>query len=257
VHTKLTGIGLIFIGLVLSILWCPVAGASGEITEINITPDCRRIAVRADGNIGRHSLCALESPNRLVLDIEGNGVSKEPTISGTIAAGVEVRAVRRGSGARVVMNFGNRPIPEHRIKSVGNYLLLFLEGWGTAAGTSSLTPPEPRTVSRPKQDPILSSSPDLQIKSAEVNNGLIVLKVANRTHPERVFKIELGVDFDQLGFNTASIHNLSTFQKNAASAPKPAWSQRQPAEQKAGPRKGLNSPRENVTPALADAEQSE
>ena len=198
-----------FIGLLLgSISCCSEARASGEITEINVTPDCKRISVRADGQIGRHTVFALENPNRLVLDIEDTGVSRESAISGTIAAGLEIRAARKGSGARVVMNFGNRPVPEHRVRTVGNYLLLFMEGWAVPAGASSRTPaykeksPEPQ----PRQEPVLSSSSDLQIKSAEVANGLIVLKVANRAYPERIFKIELGVDFDQLGFSAASIH---------------------------------------------------
>ncbi|MBI5252688.1 MAG: hypothetical protein HY912_24600 [Desulfomonile tiedjei] len=257
-HTKRFSIALVFVGLLLgSISWGSTAGASGEITEINVTPDCKRISVRADGQIGRHSLAVLAHPNRLVLDVEGNGLSKEPTISGTIAAGVEVRAVRKGSGARVVMNFGNRPVPEHRIRTVGNYLLLFLEGWGTPAGASNWTPPETPAVSKPKQDPVLTSSADLQIKSADVTNGLIVLKVANRSHPERIFKIELGVDFDQLGFNTASIHPLSSFPKNSTSTPNPSWSPRQPAEQKAGPRKAQNSPEEDMKSAATAIDRSE
>lgn len=248
----------LFIGLMLaSIIWCSAASASGEITEINVTPDCKRISVKADGEIGRHSLTALANPNRLVLDIEGNGVSKDPTISGTIAAGVEVRAVRRGSGARVVMNFGNRPVPEHRIRTVGNYLLLFLEGWGKAAGASNWSPPEPAAFPRPKQDPVLSSSADLQIKSAEVSNGLIVLKVANSAHPERIFRIELGVDFNQLGFNTASIHSLASFPKNSPSDRQAKSSQRQAVEQKSGPRKSFDQGEENIGPANTPVEQDE
>lgn len=235
----------IFIGLLLgSISWCSEAGASGEITEISVTPDSKRISVRADGQIGRHSVFALENPNRLVLDIEDNGVSRETAISGTIAAGLEIRAARKGSGSRVVLNFGNRPVPEHRVRTVGNYLLLFMEGWGVPAGASFRTPthrersPEPQ----PRQEPILSSSPDLQIKSAEVANGLIVLKVANRAHPDRIFKIELGVDFDQLGFSAASIHPLAAFSKNSVSVPRSATTQPQPQDNKSGPRKALNAP---------------
>ncbi len=234
-----------FIGLLLgSISWCSEAGASGEITEINVTPDSKRISVRADGQIGRHAVFALENPNRLVLDIEDTGVSRETTISGTIASGLEIRTARKGSGSRVVMNFGNRPVPEHRIRTVGNYLLLFMEGWGVPAGASSRTPaykersPEPQ----PRQEPVLSSSPDLQIKSAEVTNGLIVLKVANRAYPERIFKIELGVDFDQLGFSAASIHSLAAFSKNPVNTPRSATTPSQPQDNKSGPRKAINAP---------------
>jgi hypothetical protein len=239
-----------FIGLLLgSISCCSEARASGAITEINVTPDCKRISVRADGQIGRHAVFALENPNRLVLDIEDTGVSRESAISGTIAAGLEIRAARKGSGARVVMNFGNRPVPEHRVRTVGNYLLLFMEGWAVPAGASSRTPaykeksPEPQ----PRQEPVLSSSPDLQIKSAEVANGLIVLKVANRAYPERIFKIELGVDFDQLGFSAASIHPLAAFSKNSVNVPRSATTPSQPQDNKSGPRKALNRPDQDAS----------
>jgi hypothetical protein len=250
-HTKnRTWMIPVFIGLLLgSISWCSEARASGEITEINVTPDCKRISVRADDQIGRHAVFALEKPNRLVLDIEDTTVSRESAISGTIAAGLEIRAARKGSGARVVMNFGNRPVPEHRVRTVGNYLLLFLEGWGVPAGASYRTHQENSPEPLPRQEPILSSSPDLQIKSAEVANGLIVLKVANRAYPERIFKIELGVDFDQLGFSAASIHPLAAFSKNSVSVPRSAATPPQPQEPKSGPRKALNSPDEDASSA--------
>ena len=37
-------------------------------------------------------------------------------------------------------------------------------------------------------------------------NGLIVLKVAKRTEPQRVYRVELGVDFQHLGFNGANVY---------------------------------------------------
>jgi hypothetical protein len=246
VNTRMAWIVVVSIGIsVLLVSWCSNVAAYGEITEINVTPDCKRVAVRADGQIGSHSISTMTNPNRLVLDIDGNGISNDPTISGTIAAGVEVRAIRKGSGARIVMNFGHRPIPEHRIRTVGNHLLLFLEGWGVAAGASSSIPHDTIKVSKPYQAAVLSSSADIQIKSAEVANGNIVLKVVDRTNMERTYRIELGVDFSRLGFNTASIKPLSSYASPPAKSVKTALNQRQPSETKPGPRKGINSAEED------------
>jgi hypothetical protein len=49
----------------------------------------------------------------------------------------------------------------------------------------------------------------LFIKSAEVIEGLIVLEVADRKEPHSAYRIKLGVDLAQQGFNTAHIRRIS------------------------------------------------
>lgn len=224
--------------LMFSLVFTLDACAYGEIVDVTITPDGKRVSIRTEGRVGRYSAHTLQNPTRLVLDFEDTGLSKEPAISGTLASGIDIRTARKGTSARVVMNLGNRPLPDHRITTVGNHLLVFLNNWSSPAGTAHQAA---GTVQQAKEQPqapvvqeetVLSGSKDLQIKSAEVINGQIVLKVMHRADQSRIYKIELGVDFDQLGFNTASIHPLSSFPREAG-AQKPAQKNSRPG----GPRK--------------------
>lgn len=217
--------------VVFSFVFTLNAFAYGEIADITITPDGKRISIRIEGQIGKYSAHTLQNPARLVLDVEDTGLSKEPAISGTMASGIDIRTARKGSAARVVLNLGNRPLPDHRVTAVGNHLLVFLNNWSNPAGTAQQT--KVQAPAQELQEPIvLSGSKDLQIKSAEVINGQIILKVVHRADQSRIYKIELGVDFDQLGFNTASIHPLSSLPRDTA-VQKPAQKNSQPG----GPRK--------------------
>ena len=50
----------------------------------------------------------------------------------------------------------------------------------------------------------------------EVVDGVIVLQVANRTKPTGNYRIELGINFDQLGFSVANVQSIDEFRKPTA-----------------------------------------
>ncbi|MBI4961809.1 MAG: AMIN domain-containing protein [Desulfomonile tiedjei] len=204
-----------------------VSGASyamptGKITEVSVSPDLKRVTIKSDGIIGPHTVSTASNPSRLIIDVEGASVATPPPAHAVSkASGLAVKAVKNQSGARVVMDFGASPLPVHKIRRLGNYLLVFLQEWEpTPAASGRITPdkvpvaePTPAVVRRRIEKPLVSStsnlpiksSSDLSIKSAEVSDGLIILTLANRERPGMIYRIDLGVDFEKLGFSTAKI----------------------------------------------------
>ena len=71
-------------------------------------------------------------------------------------------------------------------------------------------------VAQPKPNPPAKlglDSSGFTIKSVEVVDGVIVLQVANRTKSAGNYRIELGINFDQLGFSVANVHPIDEFRQ--------------------------------------------
>lgn len=206
--------------------------AAGEISEITVTPDGRRVAIKSESRMGRHTEQVAGNPSRLIIDVSGTGITKVPRISGvTDRSPMDIRAAKTASGARVVLDFGRQPVPDHKVLRMDNYLIVFL-GQGTARMESDarlrperIQPKEPQAVpvvSMPRKKLPANDVPDasdLSIQSAEIIDGLIVLKVSNKSDPSRAYKIDLGVDFRQLGFSTARISPLREIVGSSQSVP--------------------------------------
>jgi len=214
----------------------------GRITQVTASPDARRVTVKCDGMMGPHSVSTGTNPSRLIIDVEGMGIVRSPQINAAAkASGLDVRVAKSSSGARVVLDFGTSAIPSHKIRRLGNYLLVFLQEWEPKAGPSPSIEPrvEPRTEPRVEprvetrrtpisnraapvagsknKKPYEGESPELSIKSAAVVDGLIVLTVAHRDNPGVTYRIDLGVDIHKLGFSTAKISS-----SEAGSTPRPS-----------------------------------
>jgi hypothetical protein len=221
--------------------------ASNAITEVSASPDLRRVAIKSEGQIGSHSVALMASPSRLVIDIPAAGVTREPRVMGLDKdSALQVRIANTRHGAQVVLDFGTAPVPDHKVRQIDNYLIVMLGEWQSQPRVHSNAEP----VKAPAKHPI-SASPqnapvvahavgsELLIKSAEEVNGSIVLKVAKRTEPQRVYRIELGVDFQHLGFNGANVYpvggqrdGIEHFAGKASS-----WAKPSAHGKKIGPRK--------------------
>jgi hypothetical protein len=198
----------------------------GRITQVTASPDARRVTVKCDGMMGSHTVSTGTNPSRLIIDVEGMGIARSPQINAAAkASGLDVRVAKSSSGARVVLDFGTSAIPSHKIRRLGNYLLVFLQEWEPKTGPSPSIEPrvEPRTEPRVEtrrmpisnrpapvpgsknKGPYEGESPELSIKSAAVVDGLIVLTVAHRDNPGVTYRIDLGVDIHKLGFSMAKI----------------------------------------------------
>jgi len=82
-------------------------------------------------------------------------------------------------------------------------------------------------------------SAELFIRSAEVSGGLIVLHVARRSDPATLYRIDLGLDFTQLGFSAARISPVGSSSAapiQVAARKSPFWDDTPPMP-RIGPRK--------------------
>jgi hypothetical protein len=201
--------------VILAIAALPGKSYAAEITDISVTPDSKRVAVKFEGNIGNYSEHMLQNPARLAIDIPGADVARSVRTEDGHKDFVQVRASKTASGTRLLLNFGAAGIPEYKIRKMDNYLIVFLgdkfmkvppQAPGPRADTRTKIPPRPSVTSF--NAPAPAASRGLSIKSAEVENGLIVLKVSDTNRPNTVYRIDLGVDFQHMGFSTANVHAL-------------------------------------------------
>ena len=210
------------------VFFCETTGlAAGRIDDVEISPDLKRVVVKCEGPVDERMSSSVHRSSLLVIDLPGAdlGDIERSTRAGR-EAGLEVRVSKTRSGARLVLDFGGAAAPEHKIRRVGDYLMVFLGDWIPKAAPSkrrAAAPPRParhhpQTVQpgpNPPARSVLNSS-SLTIKSVEVINGVIVLQVANRTKPAGNYRVELGINFDQLGFNVANVQSINEFRKPTA-----------------------------------------
>ncbi len=219
--------------------------ASNAITEVSVSSDLRRVAIKSDGRIGGHTAAVSAHPSRLVIDIPAAVVGPEPRIVGLDKdSALLVRIAKTGSGAQVALDFGSVPVPDHKVRQIDNYLIVLLGEWQPQPRVQAPAEPEKAPAKRP-----ISASPqnaqvianaagsELLIKSVEEIDGTIALKVAKRTEPQRVYRIDLGVDFQHLGFNGANVYPIGRGGSDPLAGKASSWAQPSAHGKKIGPRK--------------------
>jgi len=203
--------------------------AAGTIADVKISPDLKRVIVKCEGRIDERVSASIVRSSLLVIDFVGAALGDvERSTRAGQGAGLEARVSKISSGVRLVLDFGGATAPEHKIRRVGDYLMVFLGEWTpkeaapvkTAAPNPSRVPaPVQRPqIAQPKTNPPVKlglDSSGFTIKSVEVVDGVIVLQVANRTNSAGNYRIELGINFDQLGFSVANIQPINEFQQPA------------------------------------------
>lgn len=207
---------------------CGLARATSPntIKEVTVASDLRRVVIKCSEPVGQLNTFRLDRPPRLVVDIAGtrpdrNLKPERPEHNG----GLNVQVGESRTGAHVVLDFGGAPVPELRIRRIGTYVIVFMEEWKplkqSAAQAKSEKKSPPRPVPRPTKATVQSvpengvGRSDLTIKSARVVDGLIVLTVTDRQHPEKFYRIDLGVNFEQMGFVSAGIYPLQAQPREA------------------------------------------
>jgi hypothetical protein len=244
-----------------TVLCAAAATAANVITEVSASPDLRRVAIKSEGHVVGNNTGVMAHPSRLVVDIPGAVVTQEPRVMGLAKdSALQVRLANTRSGAQVVLDFGDSPVPDHKVRQIDNYLIVLLGEWQPQPRVQK--PPEnvkaparPPVAARPEKAHtavIHGSGSELLIKSVEEVNGTIVLKVAKRTDPQRIYRIDLGVDFQHLGFNGASICPVGgRGDGSAALAGKTSsWAQPSAHGNKIGPRK-MHHPAVKARPTAA------
>ncbi|MGO9569867.1 MAG: AMIN domain-containing protein [Desulfomonilaceae bacterium] len=190
------------------------AAEPANITSVQVAPDLKQIAIKCDGPVGRNSAFVIQKPYRLVLDMESTGLGKIPP---KINVGQnplnEIRVGYANSRARVVMDFGDHPVPSFKIDRQANGLLVSL---GVKAGAWQPRP-APKPTTQLKKDPVqhkpVASAPASQkgdsskvvVKTAGVTDDLIFVELADKKDAKRTYRVVIDLDVERLQVRQTSV----------------------------------------------------
>ena len=226
--------------IVLFGTWNGSACAEGLITNLKLTSDLRRLIIMYEGRIGDPEIRTLANPSRIVVDLPDGrlgSIDRKRQF-----ANKQLRELRTGQherGARIVLDFGNYTAPQYKLRTLGNYVVVFLSEAGPPVhplqariresrdiGRFQMrTKTEPRIkprhvrkkprarkplsqVSQDQNDRFPQTSSPLFIKSAKVVNGMLLINVARKGKSAKEYRINLDVDWKRLGFKSADIHSV-------------------------------------------------
>lgn len=218
------------------------ATETGKVIDVKISSDLHKVMIKTQGDVGRHSTSLLDRPPRLVVDFPATGLDLSQGLKAEQREdGLTIRTAKTPSGVRVVLDFGRGRVPEHKIHRMGNDLILFLEDWSAPATAPDTGVQAEKPLARPSGPPVVtrqpapspSATPELEIKSTQVSGGMIVLKVADPKEPGNIYRVELGLDLDRLGFTSARI--VPPAGQRTSSGPAPAQVQVVPRQKADGP----------------------
>ncbi|MGB6066534.1 MAG: AMIN domain-containing protein, partial [Desulfomonilaceae bacterium] len=113
--------------------YSPVWGVeAANITSVQVAPDLKQITITCDRPIGRHSAFVIRQPFRLVVDLESTGLGNIPRRINVARNPLsEIRVGYANSRARVVVDFGEHPVPPFKVYEQNNSLVVCL-GIGVA-----------------------------------------------------------------------------------------------------------------------------
>jgi AMIN domain len=190
------------------------AAESANITSVQVAPDLKQISIRCDGPVGKHSAFVIQKPYRLVLDLDSTGLGKiPPKINVGRNPLNEIRVGYANSRARVVMDFGDHPVPSFKIDKQSNSILVSL---GVKAGAWQ-PKPAPKPAAQLQKDPVqpkavapapLTQKVDhskVSVKTAGVTDDLIFVELASKKDPKLTYRVVIDVDVEELQVRQATV----------------------------------------------------
>jgi hypothetical protein len=206
------GFGLLC-GLILLMSGQAAMAEGGTITGVRVAPDLSNVAIRFNGQIGRHATFVMGSPYRLVLDLEDTGLSKIPSRMAVSKDPIrEIRLGQSSSRARLVVDFGDNPVPPFRIErgnnqvsiAFGNRLYQGLEPFDRPAANSSAKAP---AAKRPSMDSRVPKAPvcPVTVKSTDVRDHVVFVDLADSRDPQRCYRLQLDMDFVDMKVRRATL----------------------------------------------------
>ena len=181
------------------------ADDSGSITSAYVAPDARNILLRYDGPIGKHAAFVMQNPSRLVVDFDATRLGSVPRKIKINQEPIdEVRLGHMGGRARLVVDFGDRPIPSFNVQRGPNLISISL---GATEGSPELPQadkPRVRSQVSAGQIPQVSGAAGsrengsaVRVKTAGIKDNLVFVELADLKDPK--FRYRLVVDLDVAG----------------------------------------------------------
>jgi hypothetical protein len=190
------------------------AAESANITAVQVAPDLKQISIKCDGPVAKHSAFVIQKPYRLVLDMESTGLGKIPpkiNVGGNPLN--EIRVGYANSRARVVMDFGDNPVPSFKVDKQSNGILVSL---GVKAGAWQPRPaakPAAQLQKNPTPPKAVAPAPAIQkadtskisVKTAGVTDDLIFVELASKKDPKLTYRVVIDVDVEALQVRQATV----------------------------------------------------
>ncbi|MBI5570577.1 MAG: AMIN domain-containing protein [Desulfomonile tiedjei] len=249
----------------------------GRITAVRLNPDMTQLTIRFEGEIGKHSAFVMGKPFRLVLDFESTGLGKIP---GKIAVHRDpINEIRIGSvesRSRLVVDFGDRPVPAFKIEQAADMVTVRLTLGTGPGGKANVNPagglPRGSVVTRghpagreslaPSKSvsPAISSTNQadarMVVKTAGITDNLVYVELVDRKDRKKAYRLVVDLDQERMNVRQATVSdetgNLKRFNLVAAGEDEQTSADvAAPPGSSAGPRKQSSVPSVNAetTPA--------
>lgn len=213
------------------------------ITNVQVSPDQKQIVIKGDRALGIHSAFAFQNPYRLVIDFDNTGLGKVPVKMKVDKPPInEIRLGANGRRARLVVDFGEYPVPPFMVERKGNLAVVALGNVPTdpriIQRNSAVEPRQkPSPISATKQQrhvvqkkeathepppaptasPSVSSvgpsiktgEPGFLVKQSMVTNSMLLVELQNSKKPSETYRIVLDLNLDDMTVHNASISNSS------------------------------------------------
>jgi len=238
------------VSFLLITMFCGTAFCdSATITGVQISPDLRQVAIKFDGMAGKHSAFVIENPYRLVLDFEATGLAK---VANKINVGRDpIDSIRLGQGngrTRLVVDFGNNPVPPFRIDRQASAVIINLASGGTPshrpAPLARPAPLPPDAMARPlpvakkpavatraaapkakdpETQPTAKRSAGMAVKSAGMAENFVFVEIADQKNPKNTYRLVIDMDREELNVRGATLSdprgNVKRFQVTSQGGP--------------------------------------
>ncbi len=221
--------------------------APGSISSVMISPDLRQIVVRGDGVLGKHTAFAFDKPYRLVVDFDSTSLGRIPSKIKLEKPPInEIRLGRMENRARLVIDFGENPVPSYAIERQDNMVVIALgesinsrQQANSENNRESEPKPPRRQTANPKPVPSkkesaqtveripapvpMKNSPALPapkshqdslqaqqaVKKAILTNDLLLIELQDPENPGHTYHLAIDVDLKSHTLRSASMSSLN------------------------------------------------
>jgi len=191
------------------------AGAddAGSITSAYVAPDARNILLKYEGPIGKHVAFIMQNPSRLVVDFDATRLGPVPRKIKVSQEPIdEVRLGYDGGRARLVVDFGERPVPSFKVQRGPNLVSIFLnDAEGQAESSERVKPRASSSVSSswrpPGWTPSVAKEDDasIRVKTAGIKDNLVFVELTDRKDPKFRYRLVVDVDVNALRVKNAAL----------------------------------------------------
>ncbi len=195
-----------------------VEHGAANIVGVHPSPDLKQIKIKFDGTAARPIAYVVERPYRLIVDFESTGVGHVPPKM-AMNRGLlrEIRTGYNSARARVVLDFGENPVPQFNVLRQSELVIVNL---GKNDQSAEKSKPSPERITAEPRPPLRKSFSEsvpsvdrgsenvdshFLVKGAGVTNDLIFLELADRKDPKRAYRLVFDLDYDDLQLRTATL----------------------------------------------------